>query len=721
MKGPLDDFRFVLPALGLALVLAAPTASLADGPSPDEVDRAIARGAAYVKEQQEPGGNWTYSFNHDHTLGITALAGLALLENGVAANDPAIGKAAEAVRSLAARSELTYDLSLAILFLARVQQGQSGPNDALIRRLAARLSAGGDDGFWTYTVPLTGDVEDDVNKEGTGTRRGRPQTVRRRGFRTGAGDNSNTQFALLGVWGASRHGFDANEPLEAIDRHFRGSQNDDGRWGYVPGQKGTDAMTCAGLTGLAIAAARPALAERQTARARGAALAADPAFAAALRAVSREARSIGRRSDIYYLWSLERVCVALGLRDLDGLDWYAEGAGELLRRQRSDGSWPEGRWGALPNTCLALLFLRKANLAFELDRVLKLPLATTTAQRPARSDEPPAPAPDPGPDPATKGDDGSTVVVTGASDAQFPEISVDFEVKKPDGSFVVDARKEDFRVTEDGRDVEVLRLLSPVGEARPITVVLVVDRSRSMEEEDRIGGLKRAVATFLRGLPRGSRVAVIAFGSEVELISPFTEDFGRVQETVDRLRPAGATRYYDAVAESLELIRGESGRRAVLALTDGEDTFSQHATLDSVIAAARRLGLPVHTLGLGSEDEIESDALRQLASSTRGQYYPARQADQLRTIYQELAERLRSSFTLVYRSDRAIPDGTLRPVRVSYRASQSAGETAVFIPGMVVPAAGWSRLFLALVAILIVLAAAPGLASRRLRPRGSAG
>ena len=88
-------------------------------------------------------------------------------------------------------------------------------------------------------------------------------------------------------------------------------------------------MSCAGLMGLAISASRPSLAERQTARARGAALAADPAFQAALRAVGQDARRAGNHSDIYYLWSLERVCVALGLRSLDGFDWYAR------RRARS--------------------------------------------------------------------------------------------------------------------------------------------------------------------------------------------------------------------------------------------------------------------------------------------------------------------------------------------------------------------------------------------------
>src|SRR5262249_37489920 len=155
-----------------------------------------------------------------------------------------------------------------------------------------------------------------------------------------------------------------------------------------------------------------------------------------------------------------------------------------------------------------------------------------------------------------------------------------------------------------------------------------------------------------------------------------TDDAKRVQGAVDSLTPAGATRYYDAVTEAFELIGKERGRRAILALTDGEDTFSQTASLESVIRAGQREGGPVHPPGLGSEDEIESDALRKLASETRGQYFPARQADQLRGIYEELAKNLGASYPLVYRSDRRLPDGTLRPIHIYYRASRKAAETA---------------------------------------------
>src|SRR5690606_2187281 len=116
---------------------------------------------------------------------------------------------------------------------------------------------------------------------------------------------------------------------------------------------------------------------------------------------------------------------------------------------------------------------------------------------------------------------------------------------------------------------------------------------------------------------------------------------------VDGLHPGGATRFYDAVAEALAMLEREHGRRAVLALTDGQDTSSQEANLPADVAAARRLGLPVYTLGLGTEEAIASDDLKALAELTRGQYYPARRAEQLKAVYTTIAERLGASYSLV--------------------------------------------------------------------------
>lgn len=704
------------PGRGRAAAAAVGSGS-GSGPSDDEVSAAIDRGLSWLRERQNADGSWSFG---GHTLGMTALAALAMLENGTPPDDPAVRRAEAWVLERLDAERQTYDLSLALLLLSRGSDAAEARGDVL-NRTARRLIAGCRGGMWTYACP-------DVDES---TLRARIEA----GFDDvpKIGDNSNTQFALLGLWAAGRAGIEVDAPLAAIDRHFRATQAESGDWGYTPGGGGSPAMSCAGLMGLAIGAARPELAALKTSRARGAALAGDPVFRAGLEAVSRAAPGqVNPSADIYYLWSLERVCVALGLLDLNGFDWYAAGASSLLATQLGNGGWPQNRWGDVPSTALALLFLRKANLAFELDRVLRLPkpgeefresrpssdgtiageggdsdLIRASARRSAAEGDDPAGS--------VAGDDGVVVTVRGADESRFPEITLDFEVRGPDGQPFPDAVREDFRVTEYDRDVEIIDFQSPRAEvvSRPITVALVLDRSGSMQQEDRIGGLKRAVSAFLEKLPEGSRVAVIAFSSDVEVLDfggpdPFTEDFQRVRERVQTLAAFGSTRYYDAVVEALELLAGREGRRAVLALTDGEDTFSRFADIETAIQAARRLGLPVHTLGLGSEDEIETDELRRMAAETRGQYRSAREVDQLAAIYQELAASLRDSYSLTYRTDRPLPDGTLRPVKLYYRKSARAAESQLYIPGMVVPATGWSPLFLLIVGGLALLARAGG-------------
>jgi hypothetical protein len=66
--------------------------------------------------------------------------------------------------------------------------------------------------------------------------------------------------------------------------------------------------------------------------------------------------------DFYLLYSVERLCMTAGIATLGGRDWYAEGAAILIRSQGPDGVW-KGSHGAVPDTCMALLFLRKAFVA----------------------------------------------------------------------------------------------------------------------------------------------------------------------------------------------------------------------------------------------------------------------------------------------------------------------------------------------------------------------
>src|SRR5580704_8799901 len=97
----------------VALLVLVPAARAGDS---DEVQQAIDRGVAYLKGLQGPDGKWSYG----QQLGATSLAGLVLLECEVPADDPAVQKAAAAVREESIRLTDTYSLALTLLFLDRL-------------------------------------------------------------------------------------------------------------------------------------------------------------------------------------------------------------------------------------------------------------------------------------------------------------------------------------------------------------------------------------------------------------------------------------------------------------------------------------------------------------------------------------------------------------------------------------------------------------------------
>ena len=188
-------------------------------------------------------------------------------------------------------------------------------------------------------------------------------------------DNSNTQFAILGVWAATRHGVPMERTLALLVKRFTRSQNVNGTWGYYYGtngnMRGMPAMTCSGLLGLAVghgmfAGAAPT---RRT-------MDKDPAIKKALEALSQHlGKPSVNRFDInhYFLWSVERVGVLFNLPRIGGKDWYTWGAGALVGGQSDNGSWEGGTYhgsGPIPNTCFALLFLKRVNLTRDLTRKL---------------------------------------------------------------------------------------------------------------------------------------------------------------------------------------------------------------------------------------------------------------------------------------------------------------------------------------------------------------
>ena len=417
-----------------------------------KVDAAIQRGVAWFREHP---GEW---LTGDHSLGRIALPGLALLESGVAPDDPQIQSAAERVRKLAPSHMATYEISLAILFLDRLGDPA---DESLIQRLGARLIAGQTTTYgWSYTsrllprgeempllkaleamrpevdlsmplrrepgkglieleMPLAAgpgssstepakrrepkmmlrlDVSADAEKLVRELPRALqnipaldPETTRKpwRSHQSGGDDNSNTQFAMLALWTAHRHGVSVERSLLLADQRFAQTQLRDGSWAYhIQDTQSKAAMTCVGLLGLAVGHGA-LLRSESPARA-----VEDRAIRSGLDALSRwigawEDRDDNGRLNLYKLWSIERVCVLYGLPTIAGKDWYGWGAKRLLREQGSNGSWRGGGYHGsttMIDTAFALLFLRRSNLVQDLtDRLqLQMPIRELEAGRDRR-------------------------------------------------------------------------------------------------------------------------------------------------------------------------------------------------------------------------------------------------------------------------------------------------------------------------------------------------
>lgn len=198
-------------------------------------------------------------------------------------------------------------------------------------------------------------------------------------------DNSNTQFAILGLSAAQRHKLPLDRSLALIVRRFHTSQLPKGRWNYrynkSSHEQWTPAMTGAGLLGLAVGLGLAA--DHRDPQAKPQRLQ-DPSIE---KGFDFLAESIGKplsarrprpkRSEainLYFLWTVERCGVLYKRRDIGGKDWYRWGVELLLDHQKADGSWMAGNYpGSMPitDTCFALLFLKRANLAKELTKKLE--------------------------------------------------------------------------------------------------------------------------------------------------------------------------------------------------------------------------------------------------------------------------------------------------------------------------------------------------------------
>jgi hypothetical protein len=406
----------------LAGIVLGITPSFGRAVDQDAVNKAIEKGMTALRALQRADGTWAhpdpdvpFMASKPFHIGATALAALTLLECGAAADDRNVLRAADVVRKASIGVTETYTIAVSILLFDRLGDPDDIP---LIESLTLRLLAGQTGtGGWNYSCPSIGEAEArrlmtrlDDRKQLVGRREApRPGTVKRtendlskeirqqlallnragRLEMDSGSDNSNTQFATLALWVGRRYGLPVEHALRHVEKRFRTTQNADGGWGYLPPGMGmprmvssTASMTCAGLLGLAVShgSVLETARERKSGAKPARDLTKDSEVRRGLLALST---AIGTRrgkafpvpqvggNTFYFLWSLERVGVALDLQTIGKKDWYEWGAEILLANQFTDGTWRGNYAMSGSDTCFALLFLKRANLAVDLTAQLK--------------------------------------------------------------------------------------------------------------------------------------------------------------------------------------------------------------------------------------------------------------------------------------------------------------------------------------------------------------
>ncbi len=299
---------------------------------------AIAQAAHYIKGKYKPGSYWEITGPGGWASGgCTALATYALLQAGMATGDARLGPDATFIhRALEYLVKLhprgTYVAGLQLAALTSEPMSIRGYHRAIHRAadflFESEHKNGAYDYYWNGKKPH--------------------EAVPARW------DNSNTQYGVLGVWCAEAGGY-LYPPISywrMAEKHWRSCQNPDGGWCYQRRGASTRSMTAAGLATLYIVDQylHPNLLDVHR------------PSSALERGLSWLAKHIRTKGNLYYLYGLERVGLASGLRFIGGHNWYRMGARIILKAQEKPGEWNSGVTGASSNvipTAYALLFLSR--------------------------------------------------------------------------------------------------------------------------------------------------------------------------------------------------------------------------------------------------------------------------------------------------------------------------------------------------------------------------
>src|SRR3990172_7075721 len=262
-----------------------------------------------------------------------------------------------------------------------------------------------------------------------------------------------------------------------------------------------------------------------------------------------------------------------------------------------------------------------------------------------------------------------TVRVTQVDRSRFPQVTVYISATDAAGA-PVPFSADEVRIEEDGVAVE-LSAVEGVSAVGPLSTLLVMDVSGSMDVAGKLGAAKAAARAYVDQMRPGDQAGLVAFDVEVDYVQPLTGDRQSLMQAIDGLTARRDTAMYDALIRATEILRPASGRKAVVVLTDGMDNSSR-ATLDDVLAGIGPAGLSISTIGLGnvqkagvSFEGLDEPALTELAQRAGCEYGFAERSSMLVDIYERFGRTLQSEYAITYLSPSSLRDGVNRTIRVT--------------------------------------------------------
>ena len=216
------------------------------------------------------------------------------------------------------------------------------------------------------------------------------------------------------------------------------------------------------------------------------------------------------------------------------------------------------------------------------------------------------------------------------------------------GRLVPELEQGDFTVLDNGKPADIALFSN---ESQPFTSIVMLDTSASMTANLKL--LNRAAEQFLLRLLPVDRAQVGAFNDKIQLSGEFTNDRDALIGALNELYFGNPTRLNDAIATSLDELKGIDGRRVILVFTDGEDTSSRIG-FKNVLERARDEEVMVYAIGLESEyfngmrvvRSRPSRDLRRIADETGGGYFELQKTADLSPTFTRVAQELRSQYLI---------------------------------------------------------------------------